>query len=72
MANLFPMHLGKKEGFKGVKTEMSVKMVRFCKVCLRLGCVFRTAFYGRRVRNSALEVGLLYDSDLSRLPVGKG
>ena len=46
MANLFPMHLGKKEGFKGVKTEMSVKMVRFCKVCLRLGCVFRVAFYG--------------------------
>ena len=40
------MHLGKKEGFKGVKTEMSVKMVRFCKVCLRLGCVFHTAFYG--------------------------
>ena len=25
----------------------------------------------RRVRNSALEVGLLYDSDLSRLPVGR-
>ena len=25
----------------------------------------------RRVRNSALEVGLLYGSDLSRLPVGK-
>ena len=26
----------------------------------------------RRVRNSALEVGLSYGSDLSRLPVGKG
>ena len=26
----------------------------------------------RRVRNSALEVGLSYDSDLSCLPVGKG
>ena len=25
----------------------------------------------RRVRNSALEVGLSYDSDLSRLPVGR-
>ena len=47
MANLFPMHLGKKEGFKGSKTEMSVKMVRFCKVCLSLGCVFCTTLYGR-------------------------
>ncbi len=28
------MHLGKKEGFKGSKTEKSVKIVRFCKVCL--------------------------------------
>ncbi len=45
-ANLFPMHFGKKEGFKGSKTDMSVKMVRFCKVCLSLGCVFRTALHG--------------------------
>ena len=46
-ANLFPVYLGKKEEFKGSKTEISVKMVRFCKVCLLLGCVYCTALYGR-------------------------
>ena len=46
------MHLGKNEGFKGAKTVMSVKKVRFCKVCLRLQCVYRTAFYGRSKANN--------------------
>ena len=49
------MHLGKKEGFKGSKNEMSVKMVRFCKVCLRLECVYRTAFYGKSTAHHSLK-----------------
>ena len=43
--------------------------------CLGIFCMQLMSFKlttTRRVRNSALEVGLSYDSDLSRLPIGKG
>ena len=33
--------------FNSLKNKMSVKMVRFCKACLSLQCVYRTTFYGR-------------------------
>ena len=42
--------------------------------CLGIFCMQRMSFKlttPRRVRNSALEVGLSYDSDLSRLSVRK-
>ena len=42
--------------------------------CLGIFCVLLMSFTlttTMRVRNSALEVGLLYDSDLSRLLVGR-
>ena len=51
--NLFPLHLGKKEGFKGSKAEISVDMVRFCKVCLSLGCIYHTTLYGTRSSSSS-------------------
>ena len=50
-----PNAFRQKKGFKGSKTEMSIKMVRFCKVCLLLECVYRTTFYGIMMRNYCSE-----------------
>ncbi len=48
MGNLFPVHLGEKRRFKGPKTKMFVKLVRFCKVWPSLGCGLLTVKYGSR------------------------
>ena len=46
MGNLFPVHLGGKRRFKGLKTKMSRKSMRFCKLWPSLGCVLLTVIYG--------------------------
>ena len=47
MGNLFPVYLGEKRRFKGLKTKMSQKLMRFCKLWPSLGCVLLTVKYGR-------------------------
>ncbi len=44
--NLFIVHLGGKRRFKGPKTIMLVKLVRFCKVWPSLVCGLLTVNYG--------------------------
>ncbi len=45
--NLFPVHLGGKRRFKVPKTNMFVKLLRFCKLWPSLICGLLSVKYGR-------------------------
>ena len=60
MGSLFPVHLGGKRRFKGLKTKMSRKSMRFCKLWPSLGCVLLTVKYGS---NAAGLIDLSYSKE---------